>query len=63
MEEEAVLTIKEAAAKAGVGTQKIHRDIHSGKLKAYKIGWQWIINEGDLLDYLSAGAIRNTNKN
>lgn len=51
--EEAVLTIKEAASRARVGPQKIHRDIKAGKLRAYKIGWQWIINEGDLLDYLS----------
>lgn len=55
MEAEAVYTIKEAAAKARVGTQKIHRDIKNGHLKAFKVGWMWLINEGDLLNYLSAG--------
>ena len=55
MEEEAVLTIKEAATRAKVGPQKIHRDIKKGRLKAFKVGWVWLINEGDLLKYLSAG--------
>jgi len=55
VETEAVLTIKEAAERAKVGTQKIHRDIRSGRLKAFKVGWVWLINEGDLLNYLSAG--------
>lgn len=61
MKEEAILTIKEAAARAKVGTQKIHRDISKGKLKAFKVGWIWLINEGDLIDYLSeiVGGINN----
>ncbi|MCK9601102.1 MAG: helix-turn-helix domain-containing protein [Sphaerochaeta sp.] len=62
METEAVLTIKEAAERAKVGTQKIHRDIRKGHLKAFKVGWVWLINEGDLIDYITSGAnIENKN--
>lgn len=62
MGEEAILTIKEAAARAKVGTQKIRRDIDGGRLKAYKVGWQWLINEGDLIEYL-AEETSEANKN
>ena len=53
--EGAILTIKEAAERAKVGAQKIHRDIRKGRLKAFKIGWVWLINEDDLIDYIEAG--------
>jgi len=49
---DSVLTISEAAVMAQVGTQKIHRDIKKGLLKAHKVGWMWLINEGDLLKYI-----------
>ena len=50
--EEAVVTIREATVRAGVGAQKVHRDIQEGRLKAFKIGWQWVIKEKNFVDYL-----------
>jgi len=59
--ENAILTIKQAAIRAGVGTQKIRRDIDNGSLKAYKVGWVWLINERDFMRYVSRGSEENIN--
>lgn len=56
--EEKLLTLKEVATFLRVSERSIFRYIHSGKLKASKIGY-WRISEKDLKDFLSAG---ETNK-
>jgi len=49
---EPYLTTKEAAKILGVLPRQVTRLIGAGKIKASKIGRDWIINEKDLNDYL-----------
>ena len=49
---ESLLSISEAAGIAKCHPQKIHRAIRSGKLKAERVGWNWVIKREDLDDFL-----------
>ena len=53
-----LLSIGEAARKAGCNAQKIHRAIRRRELKAKKVGWNWVIVEQDLIDYLDMQKVR-----
>ncbi len=53
------LTLKEVAARLRVSERSIFRYIHSGKLKATKIGY-WRIKENDLEGFLKSNS--NTRK-
>lgn len=53
-------SLKEAREILGVGERTIHRYIHSGRLRATKIGY-WKISNGDLLAFLADNAnVRGT---
>lgn len=45
---ERLYTVSQAASLMGVKPTTIIRAIRAKKLKARKIGWQWVINKGDL---------------
>jgi excisionase family DNA binding protein len=47
-----MLTVPEAAARAGRDPETIRRWIRSGKLRASKVGTQHVIEEADLADVL-----------
>lgn len=51
MNKDKFLTLEEARATLNVSERSMYRYIHSGKLKAYKMG-QWRIKEKDLQDYI-----------
>jgi excisionase family DNA binding protein len=56
------LTLKEVAARLRVSDRSVFRYIHSGKLKASKIGY-WRINEEDLAIFIAENAnIKNSKK-
>lgn len=49
---DSLLTTTEAAKRARMDRGKIHRSIKNGKLRASRVGWVYLINEGDLLDFI-----------
>jgi excisionase family DNA binding protein len=51
------LTVKEVAKKLRVSERSIFRYIHSGRLKASKVGY-WRIREKDLKEFI----LKNSNK-
>ena len=56
--ESSLLSIGEAAKNAGCNAQKIHRAIRRRELKAKKVGWNWVIVEQDLIDYLDSQKVK-----
>jgi len=48
-------SLKQAREMLGVGERTIHRYIHSGRLRAIKIGY-WKISNADLLAFLANNA-------
>ncbi len=44
----AYLTTKQAAERRGVHRSRILALIREGRLKATKLGWEWLIEESDL---------------
>lgn len=49
-----MLTVPEAAEKAGKDPETIRRWIRARRLRAEKVGTQWVIDESDLDDVLDA---------
>jgi excisionase family DNA binding protein len=47
-----VLTVPQAAERAGKDPETIRRWIRAHRLRAEKVGTQWVIDEGDLDDLL-----------
>lgn len=54
MKQDKFLTLKEAAERLRVSERSMFRYIHSGRLKAAKIGY-WRISENDLQAFISEG--------
>jgi excisionase family DNA binding protein len=52
-----MMTVPEAAAKAGRDPETIRRWIRSGKLRASKVGMQHMIEESDLADVLGPSSL------
>jgi excisionase family DNA binding protein len=52
-----MLTVPEAATRAARDPETIRRWIRSGKLKAYKVGTQHVIEENDLDQVLQIGGL------
>jgi len=53
-----LLTVAEVAEKLRVDRTTVYRWIKSGKLKAYRAGQQFRIDEEDLMNFLCADAIK-----
>jgi len=52
MTDEELISITDAAMRAGCHPQKIHRAIRSLELKATKVGWNWIIKYADFQAFM-----------
>jgi excisionase family DNA binding protein len=50
-----MLTVPEAARRAGRNPETIRRWIREGKLRAHKVGTQHVLEEADLAEVLGAG--------
>jgi len=53
-----LLTVAEVAEKLRVDRTTVYRWIKAGKLKAYKAGQQYRIDDDDLIDFLCADMIK-----
>jgi excisionase family DNA binding protein len=51
-----MLTVPEAARRAGKNPETIRRWIREGKLRAHKVGTQHVIDEADLLGHTDRSA-------
>ncbi|NVM99306.1 helix-turn-helix domain-containing protein [Arthrobacter sp. SDTb3-6] len=45
-----VLGANDVAKRLGVGPERVRELIHEGRLKAQKVGGQWVVDEGDVVD-------------
>ncbi len=52
-----MLTVPDAARRAGRDAETIRRWIRTGKLRAQKVGTQHVIDEGDLDGVLDSGSL------
>lgn len=52
-------TVNEAAAILGTFPQLIRIEINKNKIKAYKIGKAWHINQNDLAEYIKERGVVN----
>lgn len=55
MNKEKFLKLEEARKLLNVSERSMYRYIHSGRLKAYKMGY-WKINEKDLQDFIKSSS-------
>jgi excisionase family DNA binding protein len=44
------MTVEQVSKRYRIHTQQVYRAIRSGRLKARKVGWTWLIHNEDLPD-------------
>jgi len=57
-----LITLAKAAEYAGLDKGSIHNYVKRGRLKAKKLGWQWVTTRAAVDDYLSSRSFDNIPK-